>query len=65
MHDTFFLKTPAECKDFPEEYGQKVKDVHEKGGYGSLGYQYKWDVKEAKKNLLRTHTTAISAQMCY
>lgn len=65
MHDTFFLKRPAECKDIPEEYGQKVKDVHEKGGYGSLGYQYQWDIKEAKKNLLRTHTTAISAQMCY
>jgi phenylalanyl-tRNA synthetase alpha chain len=65
MHDTFFLKKPAYCKDFPAEYGQKVKDVHENGGYGSLGYQYNWDVTEAKKNLLRTHTTAISSQMLY
>lgn len=24
MHDTFFLKHPATCKDFPEGYGKKV-----------------------------------------
>jgi phenylalanyl-tRNA synthetase alpha chain len=65
MHDTFFLKKPVACKDFPAEYAEKVKEVHEKGGYGSLGYQYDWDVNEAKKNLLRTHTTAISSQMLY
>lgn len=38
MHDTFFLKNPAQCKDFPKEYGERVKEVHEKGGYGSVGY---------------------------
>lgn len=65
MHDTFFLKKPASCKDFPPEYGEKVKEVHEKGGYGSLGYNYNWDINEAKKNLLRTHTTAVSSQMLY
>lgn len=61
MHDTFFLKKPILCKDFPVEYGERVKATHEKGGYGSLGYQYKWDPSEAKKNLLRTHTTAVSS----
>lgn len=49
------------CKDFPVEYGQKVKDIHEKGGFGSIGYQCKWDPNEARKNLLRTHTTAVSS----
>lgn len=65
MHDTFFLKNPVSCKDFPQEFGERVKEIHEKGGYGSLGYKYNWDVKEAKKNLLRTHTTAVSSQMLY
>lgn len=65
MHDTFFLKKPVLCKDFPEEYAKKVKEIHEKGGFGSLGYQYDWDINEAKKNLLRTHTTAVSSQMLY
>ena len=36
----------------PEEYMERVKNVHEKGGYGSRGYQNNWDIKEAKKNLI-------------
>ena len=35
------------------------------GGYGSKGYNYEWEESEAKKNLLRTHTTAISSQMLH
>jgi phenylalanyl-tRNA synthetase alpha chain len=65
MHDTFFLKKPAFCKDIPAEYGERVQAVHEQGGYGSLGYKYQWDINEAKKNLLRTHTTAVSSKMLY
>ena len=42
-----------------------MKDIHEKGGYGSLGYQYEWSIEETQKNVLRTHTTAISSQMLY
>jgi phenylalanyl-tRNA synthetase alpha chain len=64
-HDTFFIKKPVNCISMPEEYMQKVKEVHSKGGYGSKGYQNEWDVKEASKNLLRTHTTAVSSQMLY
>ena len=30
-----------------------------------MGYRNEWETKEAEKNLLRTHTTAISAQMLY
>ena len=44
MHDTFFIKNPETCKDLNEEYVQRVKDVHEKGGYGSLGYRYDWSL---------------------
>lgn len=28
-------------------------------------YNYDWKLEEAKKNLLRTHTTAVSARMLY
>ena len=65
MHDTFFVKNPEQCRSYPKEYGEKVKQVHSTGGYGSKGYQYEWKEEEAKKNLLRTHTTAISSQMLY
>ena len=29
------------------------------------GYGYDWKIEEASKNLLRTHTTAVSARMLY
>ncbi|CAH2216918.1 jg3566, partial [Pararge aegeria aegeria] len=29
------------------------------------GYRYSWKIAEAQKNLLRTHTTAVSARMLY
>ena len=35
------------------------------GGFGSIGYGCVFKREEAMKNLLRTHTTAISAQMLY
>ncbi|KAJ6739079.1 PHENYLALANINE--TRNA LIGASE ALPHA SUBUNIT [Salix koriyanagi] len=64
-HDTFFLKAPATTKQLPEDYVEMVKRVHESGGYGSRGYGYEWKREEANKNLLRTHTTAISSRMLY
>ncbi|KAJ6657656.1 hypothetical protein lerEdw1_002157 [Lerista edwardsae] len=30
-----------------------------------MGYRYDWKLEEARKNLLRTHTTAVSARMLY
>jgi len=64
-HDTFFISDPATSSDFPADYLERVKEVHSSGGYGSQGYQYDWKLEEAQKNLLRTHTTAVSARMLY
>lgn len=64
-HDTFFIKEPASTVSVPEEYYQRVKTMHEVGGSGSIGYRYDFKREEAFKNLLRTHTTAISSQMLY
>lgn len=67
-HDTFFLKQPQYSErlktDYPE-YLKEVKKVHEEGGYGSLGWRYKFSEEEATKNILRTHTTAVSSKMLY
>ncbi|KAL9650900.1 hypothetical protein ABK040_016837 [Willaertia magna] len=50
-HDTFFLEVPKECLELPEDgYLEKVKETHER------------EIEEAKKNLLRTHTTAVSSR---
>ena len=64
-HDTFFMKDPALTQSLPEEYYERVKQTHESGGYGSIGYGCVFKREETLKNLLRTHTTAISAQMLY
>lgn len=45
---------PAPCLRTPQH-----------GGYGSIGYGYAWATAEAEKNLLRTHTTAVSSRMLY
>jgi phenylalanyl-tRNA synthetase alpha chain len=47
------------------DYYQRVSKVHEHGGYGSIGYRAPWSDEESRKLLLRTHTTASSAQMLY
>ncbi|KAJ0178008.1 hypothetical protein K1T71_006881 [Dendrolimus kikuchii] len=64
-HDTFFISSPATTEQFPMDYLERVKKVHSEGGYGSQGYRYDWKIEEAQKNLLRTHTTAVSARMLY
>ncbi|XP_069942001.1 phenylalanine--tRNA ligase alpha subunit isoform X2 [Cherax quadricarinatus] len=64
-HDTFYVAEPGKTISVPEDYLQKVKKTHSSGGYGSIGYQYDWSREEAHKNLLRTHTTAVSARMLY
>jgi len=67
-HDTFFLTQPASSAVLPEEqdYLSRVQATHETGGStGSLGYNYSWKISESQKNLLRTHTTAVSSRMLY
>jgi phenylalanyl-tRNA synthetase alpha chain len=64
-HDTFFMKTPATMNFAPEDYVERVRKMHETGGNGSIGHQYAWKRAEADKNILRTHTTAVSARMLY
>jgi len=61
-HDTFFISNPASAQDIPADYLARVKDMHENGGQGSTGWKYDWSEEEARKNILRTHTTAVSAR---
>uniref|UniRef100_A0AAZ3SLN6 phenylalanine--tRNA ligase n=1 Tax=Oncorhynchus tshawytscha TaxID=74940 RepID=A0AAZ3SLN6_ONCTS len=56
---------PAQAHEFPQDYLERVRKVHSEGGFGSQGYKYDWKIEEAQKNILRTHTTAVSARMLY
>ena len=61
MQDTFYLKEPA-AGELPK-LARTIKSVHESGGdTGSRGWGGRWSEREAKRLLLRTHTTVLSAQ---
>jgi phenylalanyl-tRNA synthetase alpha chain len=64
-HDTFFIESPARAEDIPMDYLERVKEMHEVGGAGSIGWRYDWSEEESRKNILRTHTTAVSARVLY
>jgi len=53
MQDTFFLKGTSKL---PKNLVNKVKKQHE------TSWKYSWSEEEAKKPVLRTHTTVLSAQ---
>jgi len=63
MQDTFFISKKSELPD--KKLVDSVKMAHEQGIAGSKGWRYSWDSEEAKKTVLRTHTTCISAKKLY
>ena len=79
LQDTFYISDPPKAdplradprtndlapKQDYEQYWQNVKDVHESGKYGSIGYRYPWKEDEALRLVLRTHTTATSTYMLH
>ncbi len=60
MQDTFFLDKQTTLPD--KKLVKAVQESHETGVEGSKGWQYSWDEEDAKKLVLRTHTTCLSAQ---
>lgn len=44
VQDTFFLKEPAKANGamLPEDYVERVKETHEVGGNGSIGWRCDW-----------------------
>ncbi len=61
LQDTFYIE--PEQADLPEqELVKRVKEAHEEGVAGSKGWQYDWSEEEARKRVLRTHATVLSAK---
>ncbi len=61
MMDTFYLAQPKEGKLPRKNFVDAVAKTHENGWItGSRGWQYKWGPQEAKKLIMRTHTTAVT-----
>jgi phenylalanyl-tRNA synthetase alpha chain len=62
LQDTFYIKDiKGQLPD--KKIVQGVKEAHEKGVAGAKGWRYSWSEEEAKKVILRTHTTCVSAHM--
>ncbi|MBD3155456.1 MAG: phenylalanine--tRNA ligase subunit alpha [Candidatus Aenigmarchaeota archaeon] len=63
LADTFYMKTPEKGNLPKEKFVERVKKTHENGWEtGSMGWQYDWDPEFARKCILRTHTTSLSAR---
>jgi phenylalanyl-tRNA synthetase alpha chain len=72
LQDTFYVSDPPKA-DMPRaeegvgqdqtDYWEDVKQVHQDGKFGSVGYRYPWSADESLRLVLRTHTTAISTAM--
>lgn len=64
VHDTFWIDFEVKDLNAPEEVVKRAKAVHENGGEtGSTGWRYSWSEDIARRLILRTHMTAVSARM--
>jgi len=61
MQDTFFIKN-KESKLPDKKIVDSIKKAHEGKIKGSKGWQYEWKETPAKKVVLRTHATTLSAR---
>jgi phenylalanyl-tRNA synthetase alpha chain len=65
MQDTFYLEaSAAPALEHPEVF-DIIGKTHENGIPGYTGWGYRWDKAEARKLLLRTHTTVSTIRYLY
>ena len=62
LQDTFYIKDIIGKLPKDKELIKRVKQSHETGTKGSKGWQYQWKEEDAKRVVLRTHTTCLSAR---
>ncbi|MCP8319119.1 MAG: phenylalanine--tRNA ligase subunit alpha [Candidatus Methylarchaceae archaeon HK01B] len=63
MQDTFYISKIKDVKIGSQDMIERVSRVHIDGGItGSRGWGYDWRLDEAKRLVLRTHTTAVTVK---
>ncbi len=63
IHDVYFIKEPAASRRIEEPFGKRVAAAHKDGGKtGSTGWRYPFDLERAKRLILRSQGTAVSAR---
>ena len=62
IHDVYFVRQPTHAKEIDAVYLERVKQAHENGGTTrSTGWGYQFDEERAKRLVLRSQGTAVSA----
>ncbi len=62
IHDVYFVKEPKRARSIAEPFLSRVSQTHETGGdTGSAGWGYRFDVERARRLVLRSQGTAVSA----
>jgi phenylalanyl-tRNA synthetase alpha chain len=63
IHDVYYVQNPNHSKELEEPYASNVARVHENGGKtGSEGWGYSFDNEKARRLILRSQGTALSAR---
>lgn len=63
IHDVYFVKEPTHAAGIAEPFLSRVAAAHERGGTtGSTGWGYRFDGERAKRLVLRSQGTAVSAR---
>ncbi|MHA1469587.1 MAG: phenylalanine--tRNA ligase subunit alpha [Candidatus Asgardarchaeia archaeon] len=63
IHDSFIVKKPQTANVSLTPLVERVKETHEKGWItGSTGWNYKWNFQIARRLILRSQTTSVSAR---
>ncbi|HUJ19796.1 MAG TPA: phenylalanine--tRNA ligase subunit alpha [Nitrospirota bacterium] len=63
IHDVYFVKEPGKCRKIEEPFARRVASAHKDGGKtGSTGWRYPFDIERAKRLILRSQGTAVSAR---
>lgn len=63
IHDVYFVKEPTHARSIAEPFLSRVAAVHRDGGTtGSTGWGYDYDLERARRLVLRSQGTAVSAR---
>ena len=63
IHDVYFVKEPAYATEIAEPFLSRVTRAHQNGGdTGSTGWKYNFDAERARRLVLRSQGTAVSAR---
>lgn len=63
IHDVYFVKAPTHARPAEDPYLERVAATHRNGGKtGSSGWGYEYDPDRARRLILRSQGTAVSAR---